>query len=222
VDFNPKTIIIVAKKRSTIKGFILRVRKAKNEDSITLVLTREHIRTYYRFFGARHSILQLGNLIDFEVEGEDSRFLPRLRSLSHLGFPWQFDRNRLLLWHNFIQKFEPHLKDADELEPFYFELLLEAAKRWDKQNPKRIVCESYIRMLHYEGRLYPDEHCYICEQRIEEEIALMQAFKPAHPACIYAPALPTKKILDFFESHKCTFLEDYEVEVLFDTVMKGF
>jgi recombinational DNA repair protein (RecF pathway) len=127
-----------------------------------------------------------------------------------------------MLWHNFIQKFEPHLKDADEIEPFYFDLLLDAARRWEKQNPKRIVCESYLRMLSYEGRLYPDEHCYICEQRIEEEIALMQAFKPAHPACIYSPALPTKKVLDFFATQKTTFLEDSEVDVLFDTVMKGF
>jgi len=209
------------KKGVVIKGFILQVRKAKNEDSIALVLTENHIRTYYRFFGARHSILQLGNLIDFEVEGEDGRFLPRLRSLSHIGFPWLFDRNRLLLWHNFIQKFEPHLKDTDEIEPFYFQLLLDAARKWHRQNPKRIVCESYIQLLDYEGRLYPEEHCYICESRIEEEIALMQAFKPAHPECIYAPALPTKKVLDFFKEKKTVFLEDYEVEILFNTVMKG-
>jgi len=210
------------KKGSSIKGFILQVRKAKNEDSIALVLTEHHVRTYYRFFGARHSILQLGNLVDFEVEGEDGRFLPRLRSLSHIGFPWIFDRNRLLIWHNFIQKFEPHLKDADEIDPFYFDLLLNAAKKWDKQHPKRIVCESYIRLLDFEGRLYPEENCYICEHRIEEEIALMQAFKPAHPDCIYTPSLPTKKILDFFESKKTVFLDDYEVDIIYDIVMKGF
>jgi recombinational DNA repair protein (RecF pathway) len=208
-------------KELPIKGFILRVRKAKNEDTIALILTPNHIRLYYRFFGARHSILQLGNLIDFEVEGEDGRFLPRLRSLSHIGFPWLFDRNRLLLWHNFIQKFEPHLKDTDEIEPFYFNLLLDAAKRWEKQNPKRIICESYIRLLDFEGRLYPEENCYICEGRIEEEIALMQAFKPAHPHCIYAPSLPTKKILDFFRSKKTVFMENDEVDLLFETVMKG-
>ena len=49
----------------------------------------------------------------------------------------------------------------------------------------------------------------------------MQAFKPAHPYCIYTPALPTKKILDFFESKKTVFLEDHEVDLLFDVVMKG-
>jgi len=193
----------------------------KNEDSIARVLSTHEVRTYYRFFGARHSILQLGNLIDFEVEGEGSSFLPRLRSLSHMGFPWLFDKNRLLLWHNFIQRIEVHLRDAEELDVFYYELLLRAAKKWDKQNPKRIVCESYIELLDYEGRLYPEENCYICEQRIEEEIALMQAFKPAHPSCIYSPALPTKKVLDFFETKKTVFLEDHEVDYIFEVVMKG-
>ncbi|MCB4745346.1 MAG: recombination protein RecO [Sulfurovum sp.] len=201
---------------------MLQVRKAKDEDSIVLIITCNHIRTYYRFYGARHSILQLGNLVDFEVEGEDGRFLPRLRSLSHIGFHWQFDHNYLMLWHNFIQKFESHLKDADELNPFYFDLLLNAAKRWGKQNPKRIICESYLSILHHEGRLYPNGHCYICEQPINEEIALMQSFKPAHPGCIYSPALPAKKIFDFLKSKKSTFLEDSEVEVLYSVIMKGF
>ena len=204
-----------------MKGFVLSLRKVKNEDTIALVLSAKDVRTYYRFFGARHSILQLGNLIDFEVEGEGSSFLPRLRSLSHIGFPWLFDRNRLLLWHNFIKRFEPHLKDTEEIDSFYYNLLLNAAKKWDRQNPKRIVCESYIELLDYEGRLYPEENCYICEQCIEEDISLMQAFKPAHPACIYSSALPTKKILDFFKTKKTVFLEDHEVDYLFEIVMKG-
>lgn len=186
-----------------------------------MVLSPTDVRTYYRFFGARHSILQLGNLIDFEVEGENGRFMPRLRSLSHMGFPWVFDKNKLLLWHNFIKKFEPHLRDAQEIDSFYFNLLLDAAKKWDKQNPKRIICESYVTLLEHEGRLYPEEKCFICEQRIEEDIALMQAFKPAHPSCIYSPSLPTKKVLDFFKSKKTVFIDDVEIDYLFEIVMKG-
>lgn len=219
--FNIFLTIINKNKGVCIKGFILSVKKAKNEDSIAVVLTATEIRTYYRFFGARHSILRLGNLVDFEVEGEDGKFMPRLRSLSHMGFSWLHDKNKLLIWHNFIKKFEPHLRDAEELESFYYDLFLNAAKKWDKQNPKRIVVESYIILLDYEGRLYPEENCFICEQRIEDDIALMQAFKPAHPTCIYSPALPTKKVLDFFGSKKTVFLDDYEVNYLFDIVMKG-
>lgn len=213
--------IINKNKGECIKGFILSVKKAKNEDSIATVLTATEVCTYYRFFGARHSILQLGNLVDFEIEGKDGRFMPRLRSLSHMGFSWLYDKNKLLLWHNFIKKFEPHLRDTEEIDSFYYDLLLHAAKRWDKQSPKRIVVESYIKLLDFEGRLYPDENCFICEQRIEDEIALMQAFKPAHPKCIYSPALPTKMILDFFKSKKTVFLEDYEVDYLYHIVMKG-
>jgi len=204
-----------------MKGFILSVSKAKNEDSIARILSNTEIKTYYRFFGARHSILQLGNLVDFEVEGEDGRFMPRLRSLSHMGFPWLFDKNKLLLWHNFIKKFEPHLRDAETLDTFYYDLLLLAAKKWDKQNPKRIVVESYIALLDYEGRLYEQDKCFICEQRIEDDIALMQAFKPAHPSCIYSPSIPTKKLLDFIKTKKTVFLEDYEVDYLHQIVMKG-
>jgi hypothetical protein len=204
-----------------IRGFILNVRKAKNEDSIAVVLSEKEIRSYYRFFGARHSILQLGNLVDFEVDGEDGRFLPRIRSLSHLSFPWLFDKNRLLLWHNFIKLFEPHLKDAEEVDSFYFDLLLDAAQKWHRQNPKRIVCESYIKLLKFEGRIHHEEQCYICEQPIKEDISLMQAMIPAHPECLYSASLPKEKIFEFFESKKTVFLDDDEVEYLFEIVMKG-
>jgi len=195
--------------------------KVKNEDSIAVVLTAHDVRTYYRFFGARHSILQLGNLVDFEVEGEDGHFLPRLRSLSHIGFPWLFDKNRLLMWHNFIRLFEPHLKEAEEIDGFYYDLLLSAARKWEKQNPKRIVCESYIELLEYEGRLSPEKNCYICEEPITGEVALMQALKPAHPACIYSSSLPTDKIENFFQTKKTLLLEDHEVDYLYEVVMKG-
>jgi hypothetical protein len=204
-----------------IRGFILKISKAKNEDSIAIVLSRERVRSYYRFFGARHSILQLGNLVDFEVDGENSHFMPRIRSLSHLSFPWLYDKNRLLLWHNFLKLFEPHLRDTEEIDPFYFELLLHAAKRWERQNPKRIICESYIKLLTYEGRLHKEEVCYICERKIEENMALMRAFIPVHPECIYDPSLPKTKILSLFKSQKTVFLDDHEVVYLHEIIMKG-
>ena len=138
-----------------------------------------------------------------------------------MGFPWLFDKNKLLLWHNFIKRFELHLKDAEDIDSFYYDLLLSAAKKWDKQNPKRIVCESYIALLEYEGRLHHDDHCYICENPIGKETALMQSFIPAHPECLYTASLPTQKVLKFFQSKKAVFLEDHEVDYLFEIVMKG-
>jgi len=204
-----------------MKGFVVALRRAKNEDSIAVILSEKTIQSYYRFFGARHSILQLGHLVDFEVEGEDGRFMPRLRSLSHMGFPWLRDRNRLMLWHHFIKLFEPHLRDAEVLDSFYFDLLLHAARKWEKQNPKRIICESYLSLLKHEGRLYPLERCFICDSPLEEELSLMATFKPAHPDCIYASALQIKKIQNFFEHGKALYLDDTEIDQLYHTIMKG-
>jgi hypothetical protein len=157
-----------------MKGFVLSINRAKNEDTIAVVLTSNDVRSYYRFFGARHSILQLGYLIDFEIEGEDGKFLPRLRSLSHIPFEWIYDKNRLLIWQNYIRLFAKHLKDASHIDSFYYDLLLESAKKWHKQNPKRVVCDSYLQLLDYEGRLHYDEYCFVCETPIENQVSLMQ------------------------------------------------
>ena len=164
----------------------------------------------------------MGYLVDFEVEGENGPFLPRMRSLSHLGFSWLYDRSRLMVWHNFVQKFEPHLRDTETLEPFYFDLLLEAAKKWHRQNPYRIVVESYLKLLRFEGRLHMPDFCYICEKPLDDDVALMQAFRPAHPRCIDAPALPKSLLVHTFETAKPLLLDDRLVMSLYETVVKGF
>ena len=205
-----------------MRGFVLSIHKAKNEDVIALILTDRDIKSYYRFFGARHSILQVGYLIDFEIEGEDGRFLPRLRSLSQIPFPWIFDRNKLLIWQNYIKLFAHHLKDATDLDRFYFDLLLQSANKWHKQNPKRIVCDSYIALLDYEGRLYHNDRCFICQDLIEEQVSLMQSFKVAHPHCIYQVALPSRKLFDSLSIKKTISMDDDEIAYMYDVVMKGF
>ncbi len=204
-----------------MKGFIIAIRPAKNEDLIVTILEDRAIKNYYRFYGARHSILQVGYLIDYASE-EESHFMPRLKELSHIGFPWLYRKNHLMIWQRFIQLFEVHLRDTQTLEPFYFELLLEGAKRWHKQNPKRIICEMAHHLLNFEGRLHTLDSCYICEKPLGDDIALMQALLPAHSKCIYASSLPKKKLQSFFDSGKTTWLEDEEVEYIYQLILKGF
>lgn len=189
---------------------------------IALIISANDIKHYYRFFGARHSILQIGHLIDYETDGENSSYIPRLRSLSHVGFSWLHDKNRLLLWHNFISLFAPHLRDTGNIDPFYYDLLLDAAKKWDKQNPKRIICESYIKLLKFEGRLYQPQTCYICEQPLDIDVSLMHAFLPAHPECIYAASIHRGKLISLYNSNSTLYIEDGDVEYLFGIIMKGF
>jgi len=204
-----------------MRGFIINIRKAKNEDVIVTVLSNESIKSYWRFFGARHSILQIGNLVDFEVSESKNSFMPNMRSLSHLSFPWIFSNNHLLLWQNFIKLFEPHLKDTIEVDPFYFNILFKIAKRWEKQNPKRLAVEAYIELLAHEGRLYDNGFCYVCEEVLEDKIGLMRAFLPAHPTCVYGSSLNKKEIFSLFNTHSTIHLKDKEIEILYNILLKG-
>jgi len=205
-----------------VRGFIINIRKAKNEDVIVTVLTNESARDYWRFFGARHSILQIGNLVDFELSESNGNFMPNMRSLSHISFPWIFSNNHLLIWQNFIKLFEPHLKDTIEVESFYFNLLLKVAKKWDKQNPKRLAVESYMELLNYEGRLYDNGFCYVCEEILDEKVGLMRAFLPTHPHCIYGQPFHKKEIFELYNSHSTIHIDDQTVEKLYNILLKGF
>jgi len=204
-----------------MKGFILNIRKAKNEDIIVTVLSNCEVKRYYRFYGARHSILQVGNLIDFELQESKNGFMTQIRKISHIGFPWIFSRNHLSLWQNFIKLFEPHLKEATQIDSFYFELLLKIAKRWHKQNPKRLAVEAYIEILEYEGRLYDNGFCYICEDVLDEQVRLMRAYLPAHPRCIYGYSYDKQQIFKLFDTKLTIHLNDNIVNKLFNTLLKG-
>jgi recombinational DNA repair protein (RecF pathway) len=204
-----------------MKGFIINIRKAKNEDVIVTVLSNFRVENYYRFFGARHSILQVGNFIDFEVEESSGGFMPKMRRLSQFGFSWIFDTNRLFVWQRFIRLFDAHLKDTNKIDPFYFDLLLAVAKKWDKQNPKRLAVEAYLKLLDYEGRLYNNGFCYICEEILDDNVALMRAFIPAHPYCIYAKPHNKDTIFKLFDTKSSIFIEDDIVNDLYSLLLKG-
>jgi len=204
-----------------MKGFILNIRKAKNEDVIVTVLSNCEVTSYYRFFGARHSILQVGNLIDFEVQESKNGFMVQIRKISHISFSWIFSHNHLFLWQNFIRLFEPHLKEATQIDSFYFDLLLKIAKKWHKQNPKRLAVEAYIEILDYEGRLYDNGFCYICEDVLDEQVRLMRAYLPAHPRCIYGYSYDKQQIFKLFDTKLTIHLNDNIVDKLFDTLLKG-
>ena len=205
-----------------MRGFIIKIRKAKNEDVIVTVLSSENVKSYWRFFGARHSILQIGNLIDFEVTESKNNFMPNMRKLSHIGFPWLFSPNRLLVWQNFIQLFDPHLKETIEIDPFYFNLLITVAKKWHRQNPKRLAVEAYVQLLEHEGRLYDNGFCYICEEMLDEDIRLMRAYLPTHTHCVYAQTLSKKSIFKLFNTKSTISVEDPTVQELYRILLKGF
>ena len=206
-----------------MRGFILHLKRVKEEDLIVTILSESKIKSYYRFYGVRHSILQLGNLIDFEEVESNGVFLDRVQGVSQIPFDWLHDRFRLSIWHNLIKIFYAHLKDSSLLDRFYFELLLKMAKRWDRQNPKRLFCEAFYEVLRFEGRLYLENRCHICNKEITStNISISKEFLVAHLECLSSFKLPNKKLRGFLESGKTINLEDSEVEILYNIANLGF
>ena len=205
-----------------MKGFILKIRKAKNEDVIVTVLSKNRVESYYRFYGARHSILQVGNLIDFKLQESKKGFMPQIRKISHISFPWISYSVRLSIWQNFIKLFEPHLKEVIHIDRFYFELLLKIAKKWHKQNSKRLAIEAYIEILEYERRLHKNEFCYICENLLNKQVRLMRAYIPTHPKCINGNSYEKNQIFELFETKSTINIDDNIIDELFNILLKGF
>jgi recombinational DNA repair protein (RecF pathway) len=206
-----------------VQGFIIHVNRAKDEDLIVVILSENKLRTTYRFYGARHSVINLGYLIDFETQISMRSNLAQLRNVMHLAQNWNLDRDRFYFWQNFVKLFYEHLRDVDNIDKFYFDLLISCSKKWHKQNPKRVAVEAYLELLQFEGRLHSLEYCFLCEDKIEEEnIALARAFLPAHTGCIHNKGLDINKLKRLFNKKKTLFLSDEETEYLYAVMNEGF
>lgn len=205
-----------------MQGYIINVNKARDEDVIITILSHKNLYTLYRFYGARHGQINLGFKIDFEIETSIKSNISRLRDVIHLGFTWITDRNRLFIWQQFTALFHKHLYENEELNPFYFQLLEDAASIWQTQNPKRIAIESYIKLLSFEGRLHSQMKCFFCEEKIEKDMTLIRAFLPAHAECIYALPINIEAVKELFNTGSSLFLDDKEVDIIWHVLLEGF
>lgn len=204
-----------------MQGYIIDIKTVKDDDLIVSILTENHVYTTYRFYGARHSNINIGYKIDFELESNLKSSIPRLKDVIQLGFPWIFDNEKLYCWQRFIKLFYPHLKDVEEIDDFYFNLLDTLCHEIAKQSPKRAICKTYLRLLKFEGRLHTDFHCFLCENEIKDEIALVRSFVPTHPSCSYSRGFSRKKINELFKDLSLISLEDNEVDYLWNILLQG-
>ncbi|WP_320033361.1 recombination protein RecO [Halarcobacter sp.] len=204
-----------------MQGYIIDIKAVKDDDLIVSILTESHIYTTYRFYGARHSNINVGYKIDFELETNIKSSIPRLKDVIQLGFQWIFDNDKLYCWQRFIKLFYPHLKDVETIDDFYFKLLDKLSHKMIKQNPKRAICKSYIKLLDYEGRLHTDYHCLLCEQEIKKDISLVRSFMPVHASCTYSKSFKLKKIKELYEEKRIISFEDEEVDYLWKIILQG-
>ena len=204
-----------------MQGFILKTTKVRDEDCIVDILSESALVRAYRFYGARHSNITQGYKIDFELSQNQS-FLPRLSGVMHLGYAWLGNREKLLFWQQFMRLLHAHLKDAESLDKFYYELLTDAAARFGRQNPRRIIIESYAKILRFEGRLHDEPYCFLCDEEISENIALCRGFLPAHERCSQRAGFAQDEILEFLRNGRTLNLSDEAVEMLYDIALEGF
>lgn len=205
-----------------MQGYIININRVKEEDLIVTILTKNSIKTLYRFYGARHSTINLGYKIDFESLPSMKSSIPQLRSILHLGYQWNSDMGRMFIWQPFIRLFYLHLKDIATIDAFYFSLLEECTLVWHKQNPKRVAIEAYVKILEFEGRLHDDFICFNCDEVIEEDLTLIRSFLPAHQKCAWNSTLHHLHVKELFEHKSTILLDDNEIETLWKILQEGF
>jgi hypothetical protein len=204
-----------------MQGYILSTNRVKDEDLIVSILTEKKLKTLYRFYGARHANINIGYKIDFEAIHSGKSSISMLREVLPLSHKWMFESNRFFTWQQFIKLLFRHLKDVVEIDPFYFYLLENSAQKMQKQNPKRVMIESYLELLEHEGRLHDDFKCFICDDEIESHLTLARSFLPSHQDCVFG-TLFKKQIIEELFLTKCTIrFDDEDIEVLWRVLLEG-
>lgn len=204
-----------------MQGYIININKVKDEDLIVSILTQNNFYTTYRFYGARHSTINVGFKIDFELETNMKSSIARLKDVLQIGYPWILDNKKLYLWQRFLKLFYPHLKDVDDIDDFYFDLLNQLAHKMVKQDPKRAIIESYVKLCEFEGRLHNEYECLLCEEKITQNISLVRGFLPTHSQCSYSKRLHIAQVKKLFEEKNSIDFSDAECEYLWNIILQG-
>ncbi|MDD3323767.1 MAG: recombination protein RecO [Sulfurospirillaceae bacterium] len=204
-----------------MQGYIININRVKDEDLIVTVLTSNSIKTLYRFYGARHSTINLGYKIDFESQHSLKSSISQLRNILHLAEQWNKDFNRMYIWQAYVRLFYLHLKDIDTLDSFYFDLLESSSMLWGKQNPKRVAIESYVKLLEYEGRMRDDFICFACEEAIQGRVALLRGFLPIHQSCANMDGYDFLHVRELLENKSTLHMEENDVDRLWKTILQG-
>jgi len=203
-----------------LRGFILNTQLVKEEDLVVTILTKNKILKLYRFYGARHSVINVGFLIDFEEE-ETEVNINRLRNVIQIGFPFLLDINKMIIWQMFIKLLYKHFFDIEEVENFYFNMLMNIIDEFSERNPKRVLIEHYIKLLEFEGRLHNEFECFLCEKKIKNRVNLARSYLTACEECIPKIGFRKDKIETLFNEKKTLLLNDEEIEKLYNILMLG-
>jgi hypothetical protein len=204
-----------------VQGYIISLNRVKDEDLIVTIVSKGSLDTLYRFYGARHGTINMGFKIDYEKESSSKSTISRLKDVIHIGFKWINDYRLLRYWQDFLALFFKHLKDAEDIGDFYFDLIDNASREWSKQNPKRVAIEAYVKLLEHEGRLHAEHICFLCSLSIKDDISLIRAYLPTHSTCTHTLSINRDALNELFSNKSSLFLSDKEVDRLWNILLEG-
>ena len=205
-----------------MRGFVLDTIRVRDEDLIVRILTKNEVLSLYRFYGTRHSYINVGYLIDFLVEETPKATINRLRNVVQLPFSFLLDIEKMVNFKIFIRLLNNHLRDISSVDSFYFNLLMEIVNNMQNRDSKRLLIESYTKLLEKEGRLHKEFECFLCERQIEKKVALVRAFLPSHEKCVYEKGFNIDKIQELFFNKKSLLFSDEEIQRLWKIMNLGF
>jgi hypothetical protein len=189
---------------------------------LVTILTENKIKTAYRFYGTRHSAINLGFKLDFYVEQVINRDLLRLRDIMHISFEWLNNHSKLLVWQQLCRIVYTKLKGAYEVDSFYYQTIEIAASRWGTMNAKRIAIETIVDILGREGKLDISGVCFSCLKKIETNVAFGRGFSQMHPSCAGVDGFLHTHIQALFEDKTSILLNDANIDKLWIMLLQGF
>jgi len=204
-----------------MQGYILNYRKVADEDLIVTILSRDKIYTGYRFYGVRHSTINIGKKIDFELQSNYKSSIDRLKDVIDIGFSWFNDSSRVYCWQNFIKLFYAHFYDLECIDRFYISLLDECVVKITRQNPKRAILETYVKLLQHEGRISFYDECLLCGLAVTGDISLVRGFKQTHESCSYEKSIDRDAVRELLENSSTIMLDDEQCDRLWQVLMQG-
>jgi recombinational DNA repair protein (RecF pathway) len=200
-----------------MQGFILSTKLNKEEDKIVKILTSNEIITLYRFYGARHSQLQRGNLIDFVIENNIFGKIPKLRSPIQIPFlPLSLSIDEKLKWDIFFKFLNYHLRGVLKLPPFYYQKLFFMSKELNFRPTTRVLIEGLFEILKFEGSLAFVNKCNICHFPLQKKVAVERnSFHLVHPSCApSAPSFPKRALQELYIYQKSVLFTSSQLEIL--------
>lgn len=204
-----------------MQGYIINIKSAKNQDLILHILTKDKNLSLYRFYGARHSILQIGQKIDFEIQLDDN-FMPKLRNVTELGVSFMHNKETFYIYQQFLVLLDRHLYHIEEGIGFYFGVLEDLRDKIAYGSSMRCVVEAYFKILEFEGRRVNfDSNCIVCHRGLDgaKDVAIMMNLNLAHAQCAIAPRVDKELFIRALNFNSTALLDD-EVVLKIYKIMK--